>query len=132
MKVLVVDDMPLMRHVLINMLRKLEYTDITEATDGLQAVSYLKKHKFDLLVTDLNMPKMDGTMLIDIVKHELACHKMAILVVTCEDNRRTLLKLITARVDGIIVKPFCLKTLEKQLQCIATKRGKQPLKSQVL
>ncbi|MBQ4860442.1 response regulator [Pseudoalteromonas sp. MMG013] len=132
MKILVVDDMPLMRHVLINMLRRLEYADITEATDGIQAMSLLKKQTFDLLVTDLNMPKMDGSTLIDKVKHELNCADTAILVVTCEDNKRILLKLISAKIDGIMVKPFCLKTLEKQLAYIATKRGKQNQKNQVL
>ncbi len=47
MKILVVDDMPLMRHVLINMLRKLDYDDIVEATDGEQALSLLEKTRFD-------------------------------------------------------------------------------------
>ena len=60
MKILVVDDMPLMRDVLINMLRKLNYHDIVEATDGIQALSLLQNQGYDLVITDLHMPKMDG------------------------------------------------------------------------
>ncbi|KKL99651.1 hypothetical protein LCGC14_1812340, partial [marine sediment metagenome] len=60
MKILVVDDMPLMRHVLINMLRALNFPDLVEATDGIQALTFLKNQHFDLVITDLHMPKMDG------------------------------------------------------------------------
>ena len=55
MKILVVDDIPLMRHVLINMLRNLNYLDIVEATDGIQAFTLLKKQSFDLVITDLSV-----------------------------------------------------------------------------
>ncbi len=52
--------MPLMRHVLINMLRQLDYKDIVEATDGLQALAIIKNQLIDLVITDLHMSKMDG------------------------------------------------------------------------
>ena len=74
MKILVVDDMPLMRHVLINMLRKLEYSNIVEATDGLQALALLRHQHFDLVITDLHMPKMDGvdySLIFEKIKHSL-------------------------------------------------------------
>ena len=63
MKILVVDDIPLMRHVLINMLRALNFPDLVEATDGVQALSFLKNQDFDLVITDLHMPKFVGVSL---------------------------------------------------------------------
>ncbi|MBD1581950.1 response regulator [Pseudoalteromonas sp. S16_S37] len=126
MKILVVDDMPLMRHVMINMLRRLEYEDITEATDGSQAIKLLKTHHYDLLITDLNMPKMNGKELIDKIRQELKLTDLAIVVVTCDDNKQTVLNLISAKIDGMIVKPFTLNTLLKQLQYVASRRDKQP------
>ncbi|OHU85080.1 MULTISPECIES: response regulator [Pseudoalteromonas] len=125
MRILVVDDMPLMRHVMINMLRRLEYEDIVEATDGQQAIKLLKASRFDLLITDLNMPKMNGKMLIDKIRKELNQPHLAILVVTCDDNKDTVLNLISAKIDGLMVKPFNLQTLQKQLRYTAIRHDKQ-------
>ncbi|CAM4129684.1 response regulator [Pseudoalteromonas byunsanensis] len=127
MKILVVDDMPLMRHVMINMLRRLEYEDIVEATDGKHALKLLNTHHFDLLITDLNMPKVNGKMLIDKVRKELSLSHLAILVVTCDDNKETVLNLISAKIDGLMVKPFNLQTLQKQLRYVAIRHDKQSL-----
>ncbi|BBN83890.1 two-component system response regulator [Pseudoalteromonas sp. A25] len=127
MKILVVDDMPLMRHVMINMLRRLKYKDITEATDGAQALRLLKAHNFDLLITDLNMPRMSGKELIGNVRQDQKLTGLAIVVVTCDDNKQTILNLISEKIDGMIVKPFTLNTLQKQLQYVANRRDKLPL-----
>jgi two-component system chemotaxis response regulator CheY len=118
MKILVVDDMPLMRHVLINMLRRLDYNDITEATDGAQAFDLLEKQTFDLVITDLHMPKMDGRCLLNHIRETPTLANLPVLMVTCEDSKQTVNEMITARVNGFIVKPFCLNTLQKQLSRI--------------
>ena len=118
MKILVVDDMPLMRHVLINMLRRLEYKDITEATDGAQAFDLLEKHSFDLVITDLHMPKMDGKCLLNHIRETPELSDLPVLMVTCEDSKQTVNEMITAKVNGFIIKPFCLNTLQKQLSRI--------------
>ncbi|MEQ3442496.1 response regulator [Pseudoalteromonas sp. BZP1] len=118
MKILVVDDMPLMRHVLINMLRRLDYNDITEATDGAQAFDLLEKHSFDLVITDLHMPKMDGKYLLNHIRENPLLSDLPVLMVTCEDSKQTVNEMITAKVNGFIIKPFCLNTLQKQLSRI--------------
>ena len=66
MRVLVVDDMVSMRHVMMHMLRSLGHTDINEAADGLQALNLLNKKQFDLVITDYHMPKVDGLTTIKI------------------------------------------------------------------
>ena len=116
MKILVVDDMPLMRHVLINMLRKLDYDDIVEATDGEQALSLLEKARFDLVLTDLNMPKVNGKDLFLTIRKHDDWGYIPVIVVTCEDKKEVVTDMISAKVDGFIIKPFCLNTLKKQLE----------------
>ena len=118
MKILVVDDMPLMRHVLINMLRALNFPDLVEATDGVQALSFLKNQDFDLVITDLHMPKMDGKTLLNSIRDDQALKAIPVLMVTCEDNSAAIKEIIAAKVSGFIIKPFCLNTLDKQLKKI--------------
>ena len=115
MKILVVDDIPLMRHVLINMLRNLNYLDIVEATDGIQAFTLLKKQSFDLVITDLYMPKMDGKDLLNRIRNDEQLTSIPVLMVTCEDNSKAIKNVIAAKVSGIIVKPFSLKVLSEHL-----------------
>ena len=121
MKILVVDDMPLMRHVLINMLRQLDYKDIVEATDGLQALNILQNQMFDLVITDLHMPKMDGITLLDNIRKDAELKNLPVLMVTCEDSSETVKKIINAKVSGFIVKPFNMNVLAAQLTRLSKK-----------
>lgn len=115
MKILVVDDMPLMRHVLINMLRKLEHCNIVEATDGLQALALLRDQHFDLVITDLHMPKMDGVDLLTNIRKDRALADIPVLMVTCEDSTDKVKQVIAAKVSGFIIKPFNMNVLSSQL-----------------
>ena len=115
MKILVVDDMPLMRHVLINMLRQLDYKNVVEATDGQQALKILRQQKFDLVITDLHMPKVDGVNLLDNIRHDQALVDLTVIMVTCEDNADTVKQVIKAKVSGFIIKPFNMNVLSAQL-----------------
>ncbi len=121
MRILVVDDMPLMRHVLINMLRQLDYKDIVEATDGLQALTILKNQLIDLVITDLHMPKMDGITLLDNIRKDAELKNLPVLMVTCEDSSSTVKKAINAKVSGFIVKPFNMNVLSAQLTRLSIK-----------
>ena len=121
MKILVVDDMPLMRHVLINMLRQLDYKVIVEATDGLQALNILQNQMFDLVITDLHMPKMDGITLLDNIRKYAELKNLPVLMVTCEDSSSTVKKAINAKVSGFIVKPFNMNVLSAQLTRLSIK-----------
>ena len=115
MKILVVDDMPLMRHVLINMLRQLDYKNVVEATDGQKALKILRQQKFDLVITDLHMPKVDGVNLLDNIRHDQALVDLPVIMVTCEDNADTVKQVIKAKVSGFIIKPFNMNVLSAQL-----------------
>ncbi|PKF49095.1 response regulator [Enterovibrio nigricans] len=118
MKILVVDDMTSMRHVMLNLLRSIGYPELEEATNGWQAFQMLKKNHYDLLITDLNMPKMDGKELLKEVRSDKKIGHLPILVVSCEQDKGKIQELIKHRVNGFVVKPFNGATLQKQLQRI--------------
>jgi len=125
MKILVVDDMLSMRHVMINMLKDIGYKDIDEATDGLHALKLLQKTKYDLVITDFHMPKLSGVELLKLIRNDKNLWLLPVLMVTCEDQRKQVETVIAAKVNGFIIKPFTTNTLIQQLdkiktQCMAT------------
>ncbi|MBL4909912.1 MAG: response regulator [Alteromonadaceae bacterium] len=115
MKILVVDDMISMRHVMMHMLRDLGYNDLDEAADGVQALDKLKKGHYDLLITDYYMPNINGKQLLERVRYNEKLKQLPVLMVSCEDDQKKIKSLIEAKVTGFIVKPFTANTLKKQL-----------------
>lgn len=118
LKILVVDDFPDMRRVIRNMLLELGFSNITEADDGITALPMLQGDSYDLLVTDWNMPGMQG---IDLLRHVRADEKLKllpVLMVTSEQKQEQINEAISAGVNGYILKPFSVKTLEENLKRI--------------
>ena len=68
LKILVVDDFSTMRRIIRNLLKEIGYEDIEEAEDGQQAFNKLKLMTFDFVVTDINMPNMNGFQLLSAIK----------------------------------------------------------------
>jgi two-component system chemotaxis response regulator CheY len=117
-RLLVVDDMATMRNLIRKMLRAIGYTTIDEAEDGVSALEKLRAQHFDLVITDWNMPNMDGlTLLQEIRKSVLA--ELPVLVVTAEKRRENVLAAINAGASGYIVKPFSEAALADKLAQIA-------------
>ncbi|GMM84156.1 response regulator [Pseudoalteromonas sp. MTN2-4] len=115
MKVLVVDDMAAMRHVMMNMLRHVGFEHLDEAIDGFQALGMLKNASYDLVITDLNMPKMDGQQLLKSIRNDQKLKDTPVIMVTCENDKKKVQQALLEKVSGFILKPFNLQTLEKQL-----------------
>nr|WP_275442790.1 response regulator [Pseudoalteromonas sp. OOF1S-7] len=113
---MVVDDMTPMRHVMISMLRRLGFTDIDEATDGKRALELLDNKIYQLVVSDLNMPHVDGLTLIHEIRSRPTLKDLKLLMVTCENGRDRVQQVLLQKVDGFVIKPFSLATLENQLK----------------
>lgn len=121
MKILVVDDMSSMRQVMMHMLTNLGYNTLDEASCGIQALKMLRLSDYDLLITDLHMPNLNGEQLLSKVRGDKDLHKLPVLMVSSEDDKAKIMGLIAGEVTGFMVKPFSLNTLKKQLSWIQSK-----------
>lgn len=106
LKVLVIDDSPLARKFITRTLTNLGIRDITQAEGGGQAVEILSSQQFDLIVTDFNMPCMDGKQLTEFVRRKLQNLHTPILMVTSEQDVATLTSIQQSGVSAIMDKPF--------------------------
>ncbi len=118
MKILIVDDFSTMRRIIKNLLRDLGFNDTTEADDGQTALPMLQTGKFDFLVTDWNMPGMDGLTLLKNVREDEKLKDMPVLMVTAEAKREQIVIAAQAGVNGYIVKPFTAATLKEKIDKI--------------
>lgn len=121
MKVLVVDDFSTMRRIVKNLLKQLGYTDIEEAEDGAQAYSKLQNGGFGFVVSDWNMPNMDGLELLKKVRSDSQLKDLPILMVTAEAEKEKVITAIQAGVNNYIVKPFTGEVLKEKIDKIFEK-----------
>ena len=125
MKILVVDDFSTMRRIIKNLLRDLGFNNTSEADDGLTALPMLKSGNFDLLVTDWNMPGMQGIDLLKAVRAEADenLKNIPVLMVTAEQKKEQIIEAAQAGVNGYIVKPFTALILKEKLEKIFARIG---------
>jgi two-component system chemotaxis response regulator CheY len=114
-RILIVDDFSTMRRIVKNLLSDLGFTNFAEADDGTTALVELQKAKFDLVVTDWNMPGMPGIDLLKAIRADAALAKIPVLMVTAEAKREQIIEAAQAGVNGYIIKPFTAATLEDKL-----------------
>jgi two-component system chemotaxis response regulator CheY len=118
MKILIVDDFSTMRRIIKNLLRDLGYNNTQEADDGTTALPMLKSGDFDFLVTDWNMPGMQGIDLLKEVRADAELASLPVLMVTAEQKREQIVEAAQAGVNGYIVKPFTAQTLKEKIDKI--------------
>lgn len=117
-KVLVVDDFSTMRRIVKNLLRDLGFTNIQEADDGSTALPMLQGGDFDFVVTDWNMPGMQGIDLLRAIRADASLSHIPVLMVTAEAKKEQIVMAAQAGVNGYIVKPFTAATLKTKLDKI--------------
>lgn len=118
MKILIVDDFSTMRRIIKNLLRDLGFSNTHEADDGATALPMLKSGDFDFLVTDWNMPGMQGIDLLKAVRADAKLSSLPVLMVTAESKRDQIVEAAQAGVNGYIVKPFTAQTLKEKIDKI--------------
>jgi two-component system chemotaxis response regulator CheY len=123
MKVLVVDDFSTMRRIIKNLLRDLGFTNISEADDGNTALPMLKDGNFEFVVTDWNMPGMQGIDLLKAIRADSNLSHIPVLMVTAEAKKEQIIMAAQAGVNGYIVKPFTAATLNTKLDKIFERLG---------
>ena len=124
MKILCVDDFSTMRRIVKNILKQLGYENIDEAEDGIQAYSKLKSGGFGFLVSDWNMPNMDGLELLKRVRSDPDLKNLPVLMVTAEAEKDKVIEAIKAGVNNYIVKPFTAEVMREKMDKIFEKLNK--------
>ncbi len=117
-RILVVDDMSTMRRIVKSILNQLGYNNIDEAENGKQALAKLKSEKYDFLVTDWNMPEMDGLELVKTIRNDSELKNIPVLMVTAEGKKENVIEALKAGVNNYIVKPFTPEVLKEKIEKI--------------
>lgn len=118
MRILVVDDFNTMRRIVKNILKQLGFENVGEAENGQEALEVLKKEKFDFVITDWNMPVMNGLDLLKAIKADAALKDIPVMMVTAEAQQQNIVVAVKAGASNYIVKPFTAEVLEEKISKI--------------
>ncbi len=121
MKFLIVDDFSTMRRIVRGLLKEMGCNNADEAEDGVVALTMLKSQRYDFVVSDINMPNMNGFDLLKAVKADDGLKHLPVLMVTAEARKEDIVMAAQSGAAGYIVKPFTKATLEEKVQKILQK-----------
>jgi len=123
LRFLIVDDFSTMRRIVRGLLKEMGCTRAEEAEDGAAALKMLKTGRFDFVVTDINMPNMNGFDLLKAIKSDDDLKHLPVLMVTAEVRKEDIVMAAEAGAAGYVLKPFSRATLESKVQKILQRMG---------
>jgi two-component system chemotaxis response regulator CheY len=115
-KVLVVDDSSIMRNFAKDSLKRLNITNVTEAEDGKVALTELKKETYDLILSDLHMPNMDGLELLRAVRSDSNLKDIPFIMMTLDGKKSLLLEAVKEGLNDYLMKPVTAGALGQKLE----------------
>jgi two-component system chemotaxis response regulator CheY len=118
---LVVDDFSTMRRIVRNLLKEIGFLNVEEAEDGAVALQRLESGGIDFVISDWNMPNMDGLTLLQRMRASEALKQIPVLMVTAEAKKENIIAAAQAGASGYVVKPFTAATLDEKLNKILQK-----------
>ena len=121
LKFLVVDDFSTMRRIVRGLLKEMGCNNVDEAEDGAVALQMLKTNHYDFVVSDINMPNMNGFDLLKALKADDSLKHIPVLMVTAEARKEDILLAAQSGAAGYVVKPFTKATLEEKVTKIMQK-----------
>jgi len=124
MSMLVVDDFPTMRRIVRSLLKELGFNNVEEAEDGQDALNKLRSGRFEFVVSDWNMPNLDGLDMLKQIRADESIKHLPVLMVTAEAKKENIIAAAQAGANGYVVKPFTAAILEEKLNKIFEKLGK--------
>ncbi len=120
--ILVVDDMRSMRGIVKGVLQDMGFNQIMEAGDGHEALSVLRGRKVDLVVCDVEMPKMSGIELLDEVDKDEKLDSIPFIMLTAMNQRDKVQEILKHEVFDFVLKPINPKMLEDRVQAFLDSR----------
>ena len=121
LKFLVVDDFSTMRRIVRSLLKEMGCINVDEAEDGVVALQMLKTNRYDFVISDINMPNMNGFDLLKALKTDDNLKHIPVLMVTAEARKEDILLAAQSGAAGYVVKPFTKATLEEKVTKIMQK-----------
>ncbi len=125
LKILTVDDSPTMRRIIVNTLKRAGFSDVSEAENGKDALAKMQENKFNFVITDWNMPVMDGLTFVNNIRASKEYASLPILMVTSRSVKDDILKAMKAGVNSYIVKPFTADTLKEKIMQVLQPNEKE-------
>ena len=122
--ILVVDDFPTMRRIVRSLLKELGFNNVEEAEDGQEGLAKLQTGQFQFVVSDWNMPNLDGLEMLKRIRSDETMKKLPVLMVTAEAKKENIIAAAQAGASGYVVKPFTAATLEEKLNKIFEKMAR--------
>ena len=116
MKILIVDDSSTMRRIIINTLSRIGYTDVVEGENGKSGLEKLGQGGVEMIITDWNMPEMDGLEFVKTVRGTNP--SIPILMVTTNAAKEDIVEALQAGVNNYVVKPFTPDTLKEKIESL--------------
>jgi two-component system chemotaxis response regulator CheY len=116
MNVLIVDDYKTMLRIIRNLLKQIDFENVEEASDGVEALAKLQAGNFDLIISDWNMEPMTGLQLLQHVRSDPKLKTIPFIMVTAESKTENVIVAKQAGVSNYIVKPFNAETLRAKIQ----------------
>jgi two-component system chemotaxis response regulator CheY len=117
-KVLIVDDFAVSRKVLVITLEQLGFDNIEEVSDGNSALVRLKSGLFDLVITDMEMPKMSGLELLQQIRYDPTLKQIPVLIVTENGMQEDIVAAFKAGLNAYVVKPVDVKVFAEKMKNI--------------
>lgn len=105
-KVLIVEDSPTMRQLIVFALKRIRGVEIVEANDGVDGLKKISSEKFDLIFTDINMPIMDGLKLVSLVRNDPNYKNVPICIITTEGASEDRERALGLGANDYITKPI--------------------------
>lgn len=106
MHALVVEDSPTMRQLIVFALSRIKTLKVVEADDGVDALKKLSQQHFDILITDINMPMMDGLKLVSMVRKDEVHKEIPIVIITTEGAQEDRQRALSLGANAYITKPI--------------------------
>jgi two-component system chemotaxis response regulator CheY len=101
-----VEDSPMMRQLIVFALNRVRELEVTEADDGVDAMRKLAGAKFDIVVTDINMPIMDGLKLVKRIRSDEQHKNVPIIIITTEGSQEDRSRALALGANAYITKPI--------------------------
>lgn len=118
MPILIVDDYKTMLRIVRNLLAKLGFKDVDEATDGTEALSMMRGRNYGLVISDWNMQPMTGYELLKQVRADSNLNSVPFIMVTAESKAENVIAARKAGVNNYIIKPFSAEVLKAKLKTV--------------